>query len=179
MNGDYYFDMTDDEMTVRSFQHMLRLISEFSGTLPLIAVDGVYGEGMKNAVMQYQAEKRLPVTGAVDGVTWQSVADDYDDIRKLTSPPMTITPFPATYGYAVKRGERSDLVLLIQIMLSALKLIYDDFGNIPLSGVYDARTAAAIRKFQERNLIVPKDLIDLETWNRLAMQYNQYVNEAQ
>ena len=179
MNGDYYFDITDDEMTVRTFQEMLRLISSVTKDLPVVAVDGIYGEGMKNAVAEYQKKKGLQQTGTVDTVTWQNVADDYESILKDSSPPMMIDPFPNVYGYSVKEGERSDLVLLIQIMLSSLRIVYDDLGNVPLSGVYDTRTAFAVRRFQERNLIPPKNIIDLETWNRLARQYNYYTNEVQ
>lgn len=177
-NGDIFFDITNDEETVKAFQRMLRLISEASGTLPLVAVDGVYGDGMEEAVREYQAMNSLPETGQVDKATWERVARDYEALLHKTVAPGMIMPFPNILGYAVRRGERSDLVLIIQLMLSALRIIYDDFGNIPLSGIYDTKTANAIRIFQEKNLIPQHDYIDLETWNRLARQYNIYVNDG-
>ncbi len=178
MNDNVYFDITDSEETVHAFQRMLRLISEAEGSLPLIALDGVYGSGMEEAVRQYQSLRSLPATGQVDPVTWRRVADDYEALLKKTAAPGMITPFPNLLGYAVPKGERSDLVLIIQIMLSALRSVYDGFGNIPLSGVYDTKTSNAVRLFQERNFIPQHDYIDLETWNRLARQYNLHVNDG-
>lgn len=177
MNGDILFDITNSEETVKAFQRMLRLISEADGTLPLIAVDGIYGDGMEAAVREYQAMNALPETGQVDAATWNRVAADYEALLKTMSIPGMIMPFPNILGYAVRRGERSDLVLIIQLMLSALRIIYDDFGNIPLSGIYDTKTANAIRIFQEKNLIPIHDYIDLQTWNRMARQYNFHVND--
>lgn len=178
MNDNNYFDITDSEETVRAFQRMLRLVSEAEGTLPLIALDGVYGNGMEKAVREYQDMNSLPPTGQVDPATWRHVAADYEALLLKTSAPGMIDPFPNLLGYAIPKGERSDLVLIIQIMLSALSAVYDDFGSIPFSGVYDTKTANAVRIFQERNLIPQHDYIDLETWNRLARQYNIHVNDG-
>ncbi len=173
------FDITNERETVRELQRMLRLISRFEGDLPLIGEDGIYDEGMYEAVRQYQSKRRLPVTGTADPITWSYIADDYERILEKTTPPLMIAPFPAILGYTVKDGETSDLVLIIQIMLSALRIAYDSFGNVPLSGVYDSRTAAAIRNFRIKNLMPPENYVDLETWNSLARQYNMYANRSQ
>lgn len=178
MNENIFFDITDSEETVLAFQRMLRLISEAEGKLPLIALDGVYGDGMEEAVRQYQGLRSLPATGQVDPITWRHVAADYEALLNRTSAPGMINPFPNLLEYAVPKGERSDLVLIIQIMLSALSAVYDDFGTIPLSGLYDTKTANAVRSFQEKNLIPQHDYIDLDTWNRLARQYNVHVSDG-
>lgn len=179
MNGNTSFDITQDRDTVRILQNMLRLISQAEGNLPLIGEDGIYDEGMHEAVRQYQSLRRLPVTGVVDPVTWDYISNDYERILEENKPPLTISPFPPILGYTVRDGETSDLVLIIQVMLSALRLAYDGLGNVPLSGFYDSRTAAAVRRFRMKNLMPPESYVDLETWNRLARQYNLYVNKAQ
>jgi len=84
--------------------------------------------------------------------------------------PVPICPFPDAAGYAVKRGEHSDLVAMIQLILENLAPIYD-FGSIPLNGVMDAATEAAVRRFQEVNGMEPTGEVDLDTWNRLAEEY--------
>lgn len=178
MNSENFYDITKEPLKVLAFQQMLRLISEYTKDLPLIALDGVYGEGMKNAVMQFQILRSLPSTGTVDEATWNAAAEEYETILASVAPPAMIDPFPYIYGFTVSKGEKSDLVLLIQIMLSTLKTAYDDFGNIPFTGIYDNRTASAIRIFQKRNLLPQCNMIDLKTWNRLAEQYNYYVNST-
>lgn len=173
------FDITNERETVQALQQMLRLISEFEGDLPLIGEDGNYDDGMYEAVRRYQELRRLPVTGTADPTTWNYISRDYERISEETAPPFAISPFPSIFGYKVNDGEVSDLVLIIQIMLSSLRLVYDSFGNVPLSGVYDSRTAAAIRIFRTKNLMPPENYVDLATWNSLARQYNMYVNRSQ
>ncbi len=173
------FDITNERETVLALQQMLRLISEFEGNLPLIGEDGSYDDGMEEAVRRYQALRRLPVTGTVDPTTWDYISREYERISEETAPPSAIAPFPSILGYKVRGGEVSDLVLIIQIMLSTLRIAYDNFGNVPLSGVYDSRTAAAIRVFRMKNLMPPENYVDLATWNSLARQYNMYINCSQ
>ncbi len=174
-----FFDMNDEEAVIRTFQEMLRLISLAEGNLPTIAVDGVYGDGMEEAVRQYQAQKKLPVTGKVDAATWNAVTEHSEKIRAANAPPLGITPFPDLRGYEIKCGEHSNLVLLLQIVLEALRAVYDDFGEVPLTGVYDNRTMRAIRCFQQKNLISPCDYVNKTTWNALARQYNMQVNKSE
>ena len=179
MKDGIFFDKNDDEAVIRTFQEMLRLISQAEGTLPLIAVDGNYGDGMEEAVRQYQAQKRLPVTGRVDAATWNAAVADSDRIRAAAAPPIGIKPFPAILGYEIKRGEHSNHVLILQIVLNALRVVYDDLGEIPLTGVYDNRTMRAVQRFQTKNFIHPCEYVDKTTWNALARQYNLQVNKSQ
>ncbi|MBR7032802.1 MAG: peptidoglycan-binding protein [Clostridia bacterium] len=85
--------------------------------------------------------------------------------------PAAICPFPDVSGYEVKRGEHSDLVAVIQLILENLSPIYD-FGAIPLSGVMDGATEAAVRRFQAVNGMDPDGAVDLLTWNRMAEEYD-------
>lgn len=179
MNGGTYFSINDEEAIIRVFQEMLRLISQAEGTLPLVAVDGKYGDGMEEAVRQYQTIKNLPATGRVDAATWRAAESDSERIRERNSPPLGITPFPNLSGYEIKCGEHSNLVLLLQIVLETLANVYDDFGTIPLSGTLDNRTLRAIRCFQEKNFICPCDYVDKITWDALARQYNMQVNKSE
>lgn len=179
MTDGIFYDINDENAVIRAFQEMLRLISQAEGTLPLIAVDGKYGDGMEEAVRQYQAQKKLPITGRVDAATWRAAAADSERIREQNAPPMGITPFPNLSGYEIKMGEHSNLVLLLQIVLEALRIVYDDFGEVPLTGVYDTRTMRAIKCFQQKNMLCPCDYVNKTTWNALARQYNMQVNRSE
>lgn len=178
-NTDKYYDITNSPDTVRTFQTMLRYISEVKGNLPTIGVDGIYGDGMEAAVRQYQASHDLPVTGRVDAATWRAVAEEYETLRAEYTPPMGIKPFPCMCGFRIPCGERSNLVLILQIMLDALCFIYDDFGVIPLTGIYDAKTERAVNCFQRRNLMCETDCVDKATWDALARQYNMQMEVSQ
>ncbi len=176
MNNGDFFDITEDRERILAFQTMLRLISEADDRLPTVSVDGVFGDGMENATKEFQRFYGLPVTGVVDYDTWERAAEEYERLVDELAPPKMISPFPHIRDYTIKKGERSDLVLILQIMLSSLHILYDETENVVLSGVYDSRTDAAVKRFQVRNLITPNGYVDKETWDRMARQYNLSVH---
>lgn len=73
--------------------------------------------------------------------------------------------------------ERSDLVMILQLMLNELRIRYDGFGPIPLSGIYDELTEDAVRQFQRINLLPTDGITDIRTWNRMAQQYNRVLTD--
>ena len=93
--------------------------------------------------------------------------------------PAAIYPFPDTGTYEMKRGERHDLVLILQIMLECLRLYYDDFGDMCLSGTYDLATEKAVKEYQRINGLSPSGICGVETWNRMCEEYNAAVSESQ
>ena len=66
---------------VRSLQYMLRRLAGRYDFLPQLALDGIFGERTLEAVMLFQREFHLPVTGVVDEETWQR-------IYELLNPPI-------------------------------------------------------------------------------------------
>ena len=58
---------------VSSLQYMLRQLSRTYHSLPQLVVDGVFGERTLEAVMRFQKEAGLPVTGTVDQATWNAI----------------------------------------------------------------------------------------------------------
>ncbi len=170
--GDVFYDITDGESPVRVYQGMLRTISQATGSLPLVAVDGVYGDGMEEATRQFQAQRGLPSTGRVNRATWEEAAKESGRIQEENAPSLGIRPFPNISGYCIEGGMHNNLVLLLQVVLEELSAVYDGFGEIPLTGTLDNRTMRAIRTFQEKNLITPCEYVDKTTWDALARQYN-------
>lgn len=99
--------------------------------------------------------------------------------KKTLILPTPINPFPAVENYIVALGCHDDLVDVIQIMLRVLKIYYDNFGNIPIGGMYDLATENAIKTFQKANGMVVNGCVNIHTWNRLAEEYNTAVWENQ
>ena len=46
--------------------------------LPELTVSGIYDEATADSVKEYQRINLLPVTGEIDPVTWDLLADDYN-----------------------------------------------------------------------------------------------------
>ena len=93
--------------------------------------------------------------------------------------PRGIVPVPYRKGYEIGRGDRCDLVTIIQLMLCELKMYYDGFGEVTACGVYDGATEEAVRTYQRTAGASPSGRVDIATWNRLAEEYNVAVTEDQ
>ncbi len=154
---------------VMELQNMLRLISQTGGTIPLVNPDGIFGAETEAAVIAFQKEVGLPPNGMVDFATWTAIFDAYMNASRMISL-QPIQPFPAG-DYKIRRGERSDIVLIIQLMLSALAISLEIFDEIERSGIYDEKTEAAVVEFQKLHLLPPNGIIDYKTWNTLAKSY--------
>lgn len=169
MTGGYY-DNGNREMRIRILQRMLRAVAD--GT---VLENGRYDEATKEAVRGFQRMRGYPITGVVDRRTWEEMSRLYRE-RAADSTIEGIRPFVGRER-RIRPRERSDLVMILQMMLNELRLRYDGYGPIPLSGIYDEVTEAAVRIFQRINLLDASGETDLPTWNRMAKQYNEVLTD--
>lgn len=155
-------------------QKMLCAIANCSED-PLLhtAQTGNYDESTKNAVTYFQKQNSLPPTGNVDFATWEAMYKAYDCCLKQNAKAVAISPFPSRDGFKVQIGERSDLVLIIQLLLNELRVNYSCYGYVPPNGRFNLTTATAVREFQKINGIDQSGVVDRTTWNRIAEQFNK------
>ena len=169
MTGGYY-DSTDREMRTRVLQRMLMALADTD-----IRETGQYDDATRATVRQFQRMRGYPATGVVDRRTWEEMSRLYRE-RGEDSVIEGIRPFVGREGRIYPR-ERSDLVMILQLMLNELRIRYDGFGPIPLSGIYDEMTEEAVRGFQRINLLPEDGVTDVRTWNRMAQQYNRVLTD--
>ena len=67
--------------SVRFLQYMLSVLSSFIPEIPSVAVDGIYGNATRAAVLAAQRRFRLPETGVVDAEIWNEIYDQYSGIE--------------------------------------------------------------------------------------------------
>ena len=163
----------NERETVRNLQRYLRTLSYFDERIPDVPIDGVYDTATENGVRAFQAAYGLPVTGRVDTATWERLYNRYLEERAFRDAPARISHFPRLpENYTVELGEQQFLVQVIQHALAELDTVYDWGFDIPITGIYDETTAAAIRQFQEKNRLPATGGVDRTTWNTLANAYN-------
>ena len=155
---------------VLELQNMLRIISQADGSLPLINPDGIFGAETEAAVIALQNEAGLTANGIVDFNTWNAIFRAYMNASRMISL-RPIQPFPSG-SYEIHRGERSDTVFFIQLMLSALAIAMDIFDDIVPTGIYDEKTELAITEFQRKHALTASGIVDRNTWDALARSYN-------
>ncbi len=66
---------------VRLLQYMLSILSAHISSIPPLAVDGVYGQATRAAVLAAQRRFGLPETGSVGAQTWDAIYDQYSGIE--------------------------------------------------------------------------------------------------
>ena len=66
---------------VSQLQTFLRTIAQNNKSVPLIKVDGIFGNATKNAVIAVQRLRGLPENGAVGPVTWNAIINLYNEYR--------------------------------------------------------------------------------------------------
>ena len=64
-------------------QEQLNVIARDYPALPVIRVDGIYGEATGNAVRKFQKIFALPVTGQVDFATWYKISQIYVGVSRI------------------------------------------------------------------------------------------------
>ncbi len=162
---------TDRKSEIMELQNMLRILSESGSSIPLVNPDGIFGPETEAAVVAFQTLNGLRPDGIVDYATWDAVYRSYLNASRLLSL-RAIQPFPSG-SYRIEEGERSDLVLIIQLMLMTLALSYNIFDGIEPHGVYDGKTQEAVRQFQILHGLPADGIIDHKTWDALAENYNR------
>ena len=136
-------------------------------------VDGIFDTQTQNALIDFQLRNSLAPTGVADRITFELLYDQYLDILENSSLPNPIIPFPShPTNYAIKRGENSFLVAVLQYMLNEIGVVYNVFDAIEINGEYDEATENAIRSFQTINSLSLTGEVDRKTWNALSRIYN-------
>ena len=77
----YVITMGASGNVVTQLQTFLNVIAANNSAVPSVAVDGVYGNETKNAVVAVQKLSGLEQTGAVGALTWNAIVNLYNEYR--------------------------------------------------------------------------------------------------
>ena len=161
-----------EKEAIRNIQTYLRHLSFHNSEINPVPIDGIWESETRRAVIAFQKQHSLPVTGTVDRATWDVLKREYDRSVAMNSPPIALNIFPRyPSGFVIKEGDTGFLVNTVQYLLEQLERIYYN-PNFTVTGTYDRQTSEAIRDFQRRNLIPPTGNVDRETWDAMAVQHN-------
>lgn len=160
---------------VRSLQTMLRVISEYNGSVPTVIPDGIYGSSTRDAVTVFQRNNGLPATGITDQQTWEKIVEQYDDaiIYIGKAQPIEIIMDPNRI-YVL--GDKSPNIYLVQSILDFLSTQHKSISTPSREGVLDDLTAASILSFQTLNDLPATGNLDRKTWLNLSKQFTLNAN---
>lgn len=162
MNNNYLtFGTTGKE--VEKLQLFLVEIVPLFPNMPIINIDGVYGEETKNAVKKFQSLNSLPVTGDVDTYTWNVLNNLYSKANKKRQN----DEFLDQSVNVVKEGSNNNYVVDLQKYLNKISVKYPTIGILNVDGRFGPKTKASVIEFQ-RLFNLPQDgIVGTATWEAI------------
>ena len=163
----------DSSPGVITVQYYLAYIALFVSTVIAPAVDGVFGEGTREAVISFQKTYGLSESGVVDRVTWDRIERVYQEILS-TMPyefsPGNVLPFP---GRVLREGIVGNDVRALQEYLNYISDYYTEIPKTAADGIYGPGTAASVRAFKERfDIPGNPERVSAQTWNAITNVYD-------
>lgn len=159
---------------VKSLQHMLDQLARENHTLPRLLETGIFDEPTLEAVMLFQRDFSLPVTGVVDQKTWEDIVRAYYANLLNFGEPSALRIFPHRHSQ-FSQGDTAAAMLMIQAMLNALSERLSDFLPEPVSGSFSGATASNLRRIQLLSNLPDSGILNRATWSILVRLYEAVV----
>lgn len=159
---------------VQSLQHMLNHLARTLPTLPRLAETGIFDEATLEAVMIFQRDFGLPVTGIVDQLVWDTItAAYYENLFQYWTPPL-LSVFPDGAS-SVRETERAPELLIAQAMITELMNTVSNFEAVSFDAVNSGGTLRNIKRLQVLSGLPDTGTLDRATWAILSALYRIYV----
>nr|WP_300093818.1 peptidoglycan-binding protein [Sedimentibacter sp.] len=157
-------------ITVFRMQHSLNRISRNYPAIPVVPINGYYGEETEAAVRVFQEVFDLPVTGVVDSDTWYMIRRIYVAVTRLaqlTTEGLLISELISLYSNVLLEGDTRPVITLLQYFLNLMSQQNPDIPAVPITGYYGPETTVAVTAFQNAMNLPPSGIVTQETWNVL------------
>jgi hypothetical protein len=130
---------------------------------PIFPLGQTWQNPGRKAVIRFRRYARRHDAGGVSWWSWQETrGKEWRWVGKPLKRKRANRARSATGGYpSLTRGDRGDLVVRAQQLLRA------HGASIGVDGVYDGRMTGAVRDFQARKGLGPRDSVDDRTWRAL------------
>lgn len=167
-------ELGDSGNEVSVLQYYLAFLGFFYDTLPQIAVDGIFGEETKNAVLAFQRNFNLTTDGIVGRQTWNAVQNQYDAV--LRSLPNEYSSYSSLLypGYYVTTGATGKVVEQLQTFINTIAKYNSTIPSVSVDGVYGNNTKQAVEAIQRLVGQEPTGAVGPLTWNAIVNLYNEY-----
>lgn len=156
---------------IESLQTMLQQLSYGYKALPFLVPDGRFGEETLEAVMIFQREFGLPVTGRVDPDTWDEVVRRYDGWTQERAKPYALRVFPVR-PFQLEIGDRDDVAVVVQTLFGLLAGAVDGIADTDRDGWHSGASVDNVMWLQKVSGLPTTGVMDKTTWNRLARLYD-------
>ncbi len=169
----------DRGLNVTIVQFYLGQAARYVPTVSPVDIDGVFGSGTRQQVINFQRYFNLTADGVVGRNTWDKMYRLYLSIRDGVDYP-TPTP-PPQYAYggtALRLGSRGSRVTQVQTWLNDIAKVDDDIPAVTPDGIFGSRTQAAVISFQNEHDLSADGIVGRMTWNKLYEEWQELVADG-
>lgn len=160
--------------SVKILQYYLCFLSYFNLKLPYVAVDGIFGDETRDAVLAFQSLYGLDVDGIVGIDTWDMIQNAYAGV--LTSLPDEYRSYSSLLypGYIITSGASGKVVEQLQTYLKTIAANNPSIPDVTVDGYYGEETKKAVLAVQKLEGIEQNGQVGVLTWNAIVNLYNQF-----
>ena len=166
----------DTGSAVVNIQYLLAYLSQFYNTVPLIDIDGIFGQNTAAAVRAFQQTFDIPITGDVDLETWDALYKTY--IGFLETIPFkyvegNVLPYP---GVQLRLGAESDSVRVLQEYIGFISQFINEIPFVSPTGYYGTQTRDAVYALQALLGLPQTGVVGANAWNEISSLYSDLYN---
>ncbi len=164
---------------VKEVQTLLRYISLFNQSVRSVVVDGIFGADTRTSVEDFQYAYGLPVTGAVDAQTFETMVSVFQSYR-ASLPEGSIGTITELYpGIPLRIGYTGQSVSTIQTYLNRISDVYTDIPKLTVDGIFGTATQNSVRAYQRIFGIEESGVVGAVTWESISETYRTIVDGSE
>ena len=154
----------DRGVEVQLLQFYLSSISVFYPQIPNVPIDGIFGQNLLKAVLNFQQNFGLIDDGIVGRSTWEKIYAVYETLSDKIVPEENIPAYP---GRTFQQGSSGEEVLRIQRALNTISTQYPGIPMLVEDGFFGSATTTAVRAFQRQFSLTVDGIVGELTWNKI------------
>ena len=164
----------NEAQATANLQRYLRQLSYHHPEITPPPIDGIFERDTEESLKDFQAMVGLPVTGRADRRTWNALYAMYRASIAENEPPRTVAILPFVAGeILLQKGDEGFTINVLQYMLRELGESLAELEEVEITGIFDDKTARAVRLFRAQNGLPEGETVDLVTWNTLVDRFNR------
>lgn len=163
--------------SIRDLQRMLDQLSQRNDHLPRLVPTGNFDEPTLEAVMIFQRDTGLPVTGVVDQDSWYAIVQAYQDDLLHYGEPALLRVLP-NGSFRTEPGQASEPVRLAQALFCALSVPLANFGLCQSDRHNQGSTQENLRRIQRLAGLEQTGALDRAAWEYLTRIYHLYITRS-
>ncbi len=169
----------DRGLNVTIVQFYINQAARYVPTLSTVDMDGVFGSGTKQQVINFQRYFNLTGDGVVGRLTWDKMYRIYLSIRDgVINPPMTPPAGSQWGGTLLRIGSTGSRVRQVQLWLNDIAKVNDDIPSVNRDGIFGSATQGAVIEFQDEYNLTTDGIVGQKTWNKLYNVWQDLVADG-